>query len=80
MTTVQISLPDELAQNAQAAGLLTPEAVEAMFRERLKKQAGETLRAIWERMPQEELTPEIEQMIVDEVRAVRAEKRKKNAS
>jgi hypothetical protein len=35
---------------------------------------------MWERMPHEELTPEIEQMMNDEVRAVRAERRKRNAS
>lgn len=80
MTTVQIQLPDELAQEAQAAGLLTPEAMAAMLREQLRKQAGESLRAMWERMPQEELTPEIEQMIDEEVHAMRAERRKRNAS
>ncbi|HPF27228.1 MAG TPA: hypothetical protein P5528_13645 [Steroidobacteraceae bacterium] len=80
MTTIQIQLPDELAQNAQAAGLLTPAAIEAMLREQLRKQAGEALRATWQRLPHDELTPEIEQMIVEEVRAVRAERRKRNAS
>jgi hypothetical protein len=80
MTTVQIQLPDELAQNAQAAGLLTPEAMAAMLREQLRKQAGDSLQAMWQRMPPEELTPEIEQMIDEEVRAARAERRKRNAS
>jgi hypothetical protein len=80
MTTVQIQLPDELAQEAQQAGLLTSEAMTGMLREKLRKQAGESLRAMWERMPPEELTPEIEQTIDDEVRAVRAERRKRNAS
>jgi hypothetical protein len=80
MTTVQIQLPDDLAQDAQAAGLLTPEAMATMLREQLRKQAGESLRAMWERMPPEELTPEVEQMIDDEVRAARAERRKRNAS
>ena len=57
MTTVQIQLPDELAQDAQAAGLLTPEAMAAMLREQLRKQAGESLRTMWERMPpHDELT------------------------
>jgi hypothetical protein len=80
MTTVQIQLPDELAQNAQAAGLLTPEAMAAMLREQLRKQAGDSLQAMWQRTPSEELTPEIEQMIDEEVRAARAERRKRNAS
>jgi hypothetical protein len=40
-----------------------------------RREAAEALRAMWEKRPQEELTPEIEQMIVEEVRTVRAEKR-----
>lgn len=74
MTTVQIDLPDELARDAQAAGLLTPEAFEQMLREQLRKRAGEELMAMWARQPAEELTPEIEQEIVAEVRAVRAQR------
>jgi hypothetical protein len=80
MTTVQIQLPDELAQDAQNAGLLTPEAIEGMLREQLRKQAGEALREMWARLPRDELTPEIEQMIDEEVQAVRAERRKRTAS
>ena len=38
-----------------------------------RRQAGEELRAMWARMPQEDLTEAIEQEIVAEVRAVRAE-------
>ncbi|MBC7731190.1 MAG: hypothetical protein H7306_04725 [Bacteriovorax sp.] len=80
MTTVQITLPDELAQKAASAGLLSPQAMEAMLREQLRRQAADALRAMWERAPAEELTPEIEQGIVDEVRAVRAERRRRGAS
>ena len=82
MTTLEfkVTLPDDLAQRAQSAGLLAPEAIESMLREQLKKQAGESLRALWARMPREELTPEIEQEIVDEVRAARAEQRKRAGS
>ena len=75
MTTVQITLPDELAQTAANAGLLSPDAMEAMLREQLRRRAGDDLRAMWRRAPQDELTPEIEQEIVDEVRKVRAERR-----
>jgi hypothetical protein len=75
MTTVQIQLPDELAHDAQVAGLLTPEAIERLLRDQLKKQAGQALCDIWARLPREELTPEIEQMISEEVEAARAERR-----
>jgi hypothetical protein len=71
MTTVQVELPEVLAQSEQAAGLLTPQALEAMLREQLKRQAGDALRTSWASAPAEELTPEIERMIDERVQAVR---------
>jgi hypothetical protein len=75
MTTVQINLPDQLAQMAQKAGLLTAEAIEAMLREQLSRKATESLQGIWQRLPQDELTPELEQEIMNEVRKVRADQK-----
>ena len=80
MTTVQIKLPDELAQKAASAGLLSSDAMEAMLRVQLRRRAGEALQSMWQRGPQEELTPEIEQEIVKDVRKARAERRKRGAS
>ena len=80
MTTVQIHLPDELAQKAASAGLLSAEAMEAMLREQLRRRAGEVLQGAWQRGPQEALTPETEQEIVEEVRTARAERRLREAS
>lgn len=80
MTSIEIQLPDKLAEDAQAAGLLTPEAIERLLREQLRKQAGEALRDMWVRVPREELTPEIAQMINEEVQAVRHERRKPTAA
>ena len=80
MTTIQIELPDETAQAARKAGLLTPQAMEAMLREQLQRRSGEALKAMWQRGPRDELTPEIEQEIVEEVRKVRAELRLRGAS
>jgi len=82
MTTLDLKvyLPDELAQRAQSAGLLTPEALETMLREQLKRQSGEQFRAMWSRQPQEELTPAIEQEIIETVHVVRAEERKQSGS
>ena len=80
MTSIEIQLPDKLAEDAQAAGLLTPEAIERLLLEQLRKQAGEALREMWARMPREELTPEIAQMINEEVQAVRHERRKPTAA
>lgn len=80
MTTVAIELPDELAQKATAAGLLSAEAIANMLREQLRRRAGESLHAMWGGAPDDELTPEIEQEIVAEIRAYRAEKRQRGAS
>ncbi len=70
MTTVQINLPDELAQKAASAGLLSAEAMEAMLREQLRRRAGESLQAMWQRGPKEELTPEVERQIVEDTALV----------
>lgn len=74
------NLPDELAQKAANAGLLSAEAMEAMLREQLRRRAGKALQSMWQRVPQDELTPEIEQEMVEEVRKVRAERRMGGAS
>ena len=74
---IKLELPDDLAKRAKEAGLLEPRALQTMLREQLKKQASEKLRAAWARAPREQLTPEIEQEIVKEVRAVRAQRRKR---
>ena len=47
----------------------------AMLREQLRRGAGDALQAMWRRTPQDELSPEIEQEIVEEVRQVRADRR-----
>jgi hypothetical protein len=44
-----------------------------------RRKAGEELRAMWARMP-EELTDEIEQEVVADVRAYRAERRQRGAT
>lgn len=80
MTTVEITLPDELAQEARAAGLLAPEAIERILREQLRKRAGEDLRTMWTRTPDEEITGDRMQEIVEEVNAVRSARRKRAAT
>lgn len=80
MTTVQITLSDELAQKAASAGLLSAEAMEAMLREQLRRRAGESLKAMWHRGPQEVITAEVEQQIVEQVHQLRVEQRRRTAS
>jgi hypothetical protein len=79
MTNVQITLPDELARKADTAGLLSPEAMEAMLREQLRRRTGEELQAMWQRGPGDALTPELEQEIVAEVQKVRADRQRRHS-
>ncbi len=50
MTTVQITLPDQLAQEAQRAGLLSPELRERWLREQLKERRAKELFSAMDRM------------------------------
>lgn len=47
LTTIEITLPDELAQEAIQSGMLSPAAIEQLLRERLKaKLVGELFEAM----------------------------------
>ena len=76
MTTIEISLPDQLAEQAAKAGLLLPESIERLLREQLKAAARISLREAMERMSAVEepgyMSPE---QIAVEIKAMRAEKR-----
>ena len=80
MTTLELKLmlPERLAQDAQAAGLLTPAAVETLLRDELKRRAGarlkESLRAIDAANPQTLTAHDIQ----TEVNAVRLERRNRS--
>jgi len=76
MTTIQITFPDQLAKEAEEAGLLAPESMERMLRQNL---GAPSLAQIFEAMdrvsePDDEInfSPEA---IAEEIRAMRAEKR-----
>ncbi len=76
MTTVQITLPDQLAQEAQRAGLLSPSAIERWLREQLKAQRADELFAAIDRMATiDEPTTMSPEEVAEEMRAMRAERR-----
>ena len=76
MTTLEISLPDSLAEEAKAAGLLAPEAIEQMVREAIRRRALEELKQAMGRMAAVEGPVMTPQEIQEEIRAARAERRK----
>jgi hypothetical protein len=74
MTTleVKLNLPDSLANEAQQAGLLTPEELERLLREALRARRVERLTAVRETLatnPLPPMTPEEIQAEIDDYRA-----------
>jgi hypothetical protein len=76
MTTIQLTLPDQLAQEAERAGLLSPESLEEWLRKQLKTKAAEELVAMLDKLDaagnDDYISPED---VAEEIRAMRAEKR-----
>jgi predicted transcriptional regulator len=77
MTELTVTLPDELAKKAEAAGLLSPEGIERALRDALRREAGRKLIEIGKAMQAAGLPPMSEEEIQAEVDAVRAARRAK---
>jgi len=81
MTTVQITLPDQLAQEAQRAGLLSTARLEQWLRDQLKEQHVDQLFSAIDRMAGvDEPAVMSAEDVAQEIAAMRAERRAKNAS
>jgi len=76
MTTLQITLPDALAQEAASAGLLVPEKLERILRDRRRAERIERMKAARARLAAEPLAPMTPEEISDEIRAYRTEQRR----
>lgn len=76
MTTVHISLPDLLAQEAERAGLLAPEKIERILRERLRQEHVERLKSARTKLAAEPLPPMTPQEIQAEIEAYRSTQRR----
>lgn len=72
---LKLSLPDQLAKQAKAAGLLTSEAIEGLVRDAIRKAAAQRLMEIGRRL-REPGGPEVSEAELEpELKAVRAELR-----
>jgi parvulin-like peptidyl-prolyl isomerase len=79
MTTIQIELPEATAQAARAAGLLTPQALDRLLTDALKRQeAADSLLSIADRVAAAGIEPISMEEINAEVKAARAERRQRN--
>jgi hypothetical protein len=78
MTTVQIELPDATAQAARDAGLLTPQALDRLLTDALKRQqAADSLLVIADRVAAAGIDPLSMDEVNAEVKAARAERRQR---
>ena len=79
MTTIQIELPEATAQAARAAGLLTPQALDRLLTDALRRQeAADSLLSIADRVATAGIEPMSMEEINAEVKAARAERRQRN--
>ena len=77
MTTLELklNLPDRLAREAQAAGLLTPEALSDLLKDAMRRRAAQTLLAGAARASEAGSKPLSMDDIQSEVNAVRRTRR-----
>lgn len=77
MTKIEIELPDAVAKAAQEAGLLTAPALERLLADALRRRdAGDALLAIADRVAAAGIEPMSMEEIDAEVKAYRAERRR----
>jgi hypothetical protein len=72
MTQIQFSLPDELVEAASKAGLLAPEAMQAMLQDKLRADGMASLKKAWANAGDSEPSEADEAMIAKAIRDVRA--------
>ena len=74
---LKVNLPDTLANEAKAAGLLTPQAIERLLREAVRSQAVNELFETADRLAAANIPPMTMQEIQAEVDAVRKARRER---
>jgi hypothetical protein len=80
MATVEINLPDGLAREAKAQGLLSPEFIESLLREEVRRRRVDRLFGDAEKLAGFEATALTEEEVEAEIQAARKERRASDAS
>lgn len=76
---LKLALPDSLAQEAEAAGLLTPQAIETLLREAIRQRQVNRLFESADRLAAVNLPPLTGAEVEAEIAAARAERHGSNA-
>jgi hypothetical protein len=82
MTTleVKLNLPDQVALEAQRAGLLSDQAIGRLIEEAVRREAGKRLLDAMQRLRAANVPPLTEEEIAEEVAAVRAARKATGAA
>lgn len=75
MTTLKLNLPDDLAQRAKSAGLLTDTSIQKLLEDAIRREAGRSLLSAAQRLHALNIAPMSDEEVVAEIKAVRAERR-----
>lgn len=78
-TELKLTLPDGLAREAEASGLLTPEAIEALLREEIRRRRVNRLFDAADRLAELDVPPLTEAEVEAEIEAVRRSRRDSDA-
>lgn len=79
MTTIKITLPDQLAQDAERAGLLSSAQLERWIREQLNAQHADRLLSTMRRIHSADAgKPMSPEEVAEEIATMRAERRAKS--
>jgi hypothetical protein len=79
VTTIEIHLPDDLAQSAERAGLLSDQAIRHLLEDAIRRRAGRALIEVARDIHTAGIPPMSMDEIDAEVKAVRAERRTRRA-
>jgi hypothetical protein len=74
-TELKVTIPDSLAREAEASGLLTPEAIEALLREEIRRRRVNQLFEAADRLANLDMPPLTESEVEAEIEAVRRSRR-----
>jgi len=80
MTMIEITLPDEVAQRARSAGLLSDGAIQELLEDAMRRQAGHALLEIARDIQKAGIPPMSMEEINPEIKADRAERRASKAA
>lgn len=75
MTELVIRLPDDLAQRAREAGLLSDRAIQQLLEDAMRRQAGHRLLEVTRQIHAADIEPMSMDEISEEVRAARSQRR-----